>query len=89
VVAVGWTADFERNPIETKLIRANQWSKRVSCVTCKNSVKKVLERALFWTPRVLCISFAAFISLFSLDLFGGGYGFLKTAQALLLHLIPA
>ena len=44
--------------------------------------------ALFWTPRILCIVFALFLSLFSLDVFGEGYGFWETLLALLIHLVP-
>lgn len=43
---------------------------------------------LLWTPRVLTIAFAAFISIFALDVFGHGGGFWNTAIALLMHLIP-
>lgn len=43
---------------------------------------------LHWSPRVLCIIFAVFISLFALDAFDQGTSFLKTALALLIHLIP-
>ncbi len=46
------------------------------------------KRVLLWTPRILGIMFAAFISIFALDVFGEGYGFWKTVLALLLHLIP-
>ena len=41
-----------------------------------------------WTPRVLTILFAAFISLFALDVFQEGVGFWMTLGALLLHLVP-
>ena len=53
-------------------------------MTQKTSVK----RLLFWTPRILCLLFAAFLSVFALDVFGAGYGFWKTVLALLMHLIP-
>lgn len=43
---------------------------------------------LFWTPRILCLLFAAFLSVFALDVFDEGYGFWKTILALLVHLIP-
>lgn len=43
---------------------------------------------LFWSPRILCLLFAAFLSLFALDVFGQGYGFWKTALAFLIHEIP-
>ena len=46
------------------------------------------KRILFWTPRVLTILFAAFISMFALDVFGEAHGFWQTALALLMHLIP-
>jgi hypothetical protein len=46
------------------------------------------KRVLFWTPRLLCLLFAAFISLFALDVFDGSHGFWNTILALLIHLIP-
>lgn len=46
------------------------------------------KRMLFWSPRVLSILFAAFISLFALDVFNDGHGFWQTLLALLMHLIP-
>jgi hypothetical protein len=47
-----------------------------------------VKRILFWTPRALCLLFAAFVSLFALDVFGEGHGFLHTMFDLLMHLIP-
>jgi hypothetical protein len=52
-------------------------------------MKQPMKRILFWTPRVLGILFAAFISIFALDVFGEGYGVWKTILALLMHLIPS
>jgi DNA-binding CsgD family transcriptional regulator len=46
------------------------------------------KRVLFWTPRVLCILFAAFLSMFALDVFSEAYSFGETIIALLIHLIP-
>jgi hypothetical protein len=46
------------------------------------------KRLLFWTPRILCLLFAAFISMFALDVFGEHRGFWQTVLALLMHLIP-
>ncbi|MHC1769401.1 MAG: hypothetical protein AB9869_34810 [Verrucomicrobiia bacterium] len=46
------------------------------------------KRLLFWIPRILCLVFAAFISIFALDVFGEGLGFWRTSLALLMHLIP-
>jgi hypothetical protein len=37
---------------------------------------------------VLCILFAAFLSLFALDVFGEGYGFWEAVLAFLIHLAP-
>jgi hypothetical protein len=51
-------------------------------------MKTTTKRILFWTPRVLCLLFAAFISLFALDVFGENRGFWNTLLALLIHLIP-
>ncbi|MBD3271154.1 MAG: hypothetical protein GF384_01285 [Elusimicrobia bacterium] len=47
-----------------------------------------MTRILYWTPRVLGILFAAFISIFALDVFSEGYGFWETMLALFMHLIP-
>jgi len=52
------------------------------------SADRLIDRFLFWAPRVLCIFFAAFISLFALDVFTEGYAFWHTVFALLVHLIP-
>ena len=51
-------------------------------------MKKPVKRVVFWTPRVLCALFAAFVSLFALDVFGEGYGCWGTILALLMHLVP-
>ena len=49
---------------------------------------KTSEKVLHWAPRVLGIAFAAFISLFALDVFGAGVGFGEAILALLIHLVP-
>jgi len=41
-----------------------------------------------WTPRILGVLFAAFLSIFALDVFEEARGFWPTALALLMHLIP-
>ncbi|MGA7414311.1 MAG: hypothetical protein WBW33_27830 [Bryobacteraceae bacterium] len=46
------------------------------------------RRLLFWTPRSLSIAFAAFLSLFALDVFSEPHGFWDTALALIMHLVP-
>jgi hypothetical protein len=51
-------------------------------------MKVPIKRIAFWMPRVLSLCFAAFISLFALDVFDAGYGFWETIVALLIHLIP-
>jgi len=47
-----------------------------------------VDRLLYWLPRILAILFAAFVSLFALDIFGQGYTIWETIQGLLVHLIP-
>jgi hypothetical protein len=51
-------------------------------------MKTSTRRILYWTPRILCLLFAAFTSIFALDVFDGHHGFLETMLALLMHLIP-
>ncbi len=46
------------------------------------------RRILYWSPRILTILFAAFISIFALDVFDETEGFFPTALALLMHLTP-
>ncbi len=46
------------------------------------------RRTLFWAPRILTIIFAAFLSVFALDVFDESRGLAQTAAALLLHLTP-
>jgi lysylphosphatidylglycerol synthetase-like protein (DUF2156 family) len=47
-----------------------------------------VRKLLYWTPRVLALAFAAFISIFALDVFGEANGLWETVVALLMHLIP-
>ncbi len=51
-------------------------------------MNRSMKRWLYWTPRILCILFAAFLSLFALDVFGEGHSFWNTILALLIHLAP-
>lgn len=51
-------------------------------------MEEPLRRLLFWAPRILCLCFAAFISIFAVDVFGAQLGFWNTLLALLIHLIP-
>lgn len=51
-------------------------------------MKNAIRRFVVWTPRVLGLLFAAFISVFALDVFGAGYGFWEAVAALLIHLVP-
>lgn len=46
------------------------------------------RKTIFWTPRILTILFAAFLSLFALDVFQEGRGALETTLALAIHLVP-
>jgi hypothetical protein len=45
-------------------------------------------KILYWTPRVLTMLFAAFISIFALDVFEEHQTFWMTAVALFMHLLP-
>jgi hypothetical protein len=49
----------------------------------------LVRRLLFWTPRIATILFAAFFSLFALDVFGAGYGFWESLLAFVIHAGPA
>ncbi len=51
-------------------------------------MKRTTQCLLLWTPRILALLFAAFISLFALDVFDGQHGFWRTALAFVIHLIP-
>jgi len=43
---------------------------------------------VIWTARIMGIAFAAFISIFAMDVFSEGYGFWETLPALFIHLVP-
>lgn len=47
------------------------------------------RRFLHWTPRILAILFIAFLSLFSLDVFGVGYSSWETVVAFTMHNLPS
>ena len=53
----------------------------------KNKTRKV-GKFVYWTPRIVSIVFILFLMLFSLDVFGQGYGFWGTLLAFLIHNIP-
>lgn len=42
----------------------------------------------FWAPRLITIAFAAFLSVFALDVFGMPVGPAQKVMALFIHLIP-
>ena len=53
------------------------------------TMNQLAKRLLYWSPRVLGFLFAAFLSVFALDVFSEGYGAIETLLALVMHLIPA
>jgi hypothetical protein len=56
---------------------------------CYNkNMKKKVGKFVYWTPRVFSIVFIAFLALFSLDVFGNGYGFWETVLGFFMHNIP-
>ena len=50
---------------------------------------KKINQFIFWAPRTLAILFILFLSLFSLDIFDGNYGFWETILGLFMHNIPS
>ena len=51
-------------------------------------MKKKISKFIYWTPRLLSILFLLFLTMFSLDVFDGNYGFWGTILALFMHNIP-
>lgn len=51
-------------------------------------MQDTVRKVLLWTPRVIAFAFAAFLSVFALDVFGEGRGFVETLVELLMHLVP-
>lgn len=47
-----------------------------------------ISKKLYWAPRIISILFLLFLAMFSLDIFGNGYGLLETILALFIHNIP-
>lgn len=47
-----------------------------------------MKKLLVWLPRGLACLTAGFLLLFSLDVFGEGYGFWQTILAFVMHSIP-
>lgn len=52
-------------------------------------MQKNISKFVYWTPRILSIIFICFLTLFSLDIFGNGYGFWATVGGLFMHNIPS
>jgi len=50
--------------------------------------KRRVSKFVYWTPRILSIIFILFLAMFSLDVFGNGYGFWGTVLGLFMHNIP-
>jgi hypothetical protein len=51
-------------------------------------MRHTIEGLLHWAPRILGLLFAAFVSVFALDVFSERYTFWQTILALTMHLIP-
>jgi hypothetical protein len=52
-------------------------------------MEKKVNKFIYWAPRILSIIFILFLSLFSLDVFDGNYGFWGTVLGLIIHNIPS
>ncbi len=59
-----------------------------SLATRRSAMNRHVGGLLYWSPRILGILFAAFISIFALDVFSEHLPFGRTMLALALHLIP-
>lgn len=51
-------------------------------------MNETTKRMAYWAPRILGIAFAAFLSIFALDVFNTSGGFWQKVLALVRHLIP-
>lgn len=51
-------------------------------------MKKKINKFIYWTPRFISVLFILGTAMFSLDVFGGNYGFWGTILALFMHNIP-
>jgi membrane-bound ClpP family serine protease len=47
-----------------------------------------MKKFLYWAPRTLSILLAAFVSIFSFDVFDAGYSGWQLVLALFIHLLP-
>lgn len=52
------------------------------------AMRERTRKWLYWLPRVAVLLFAAFVSLFALDVFDAGYSGRELLVALFMHLIP-
>ena len=52
-------------------------------------MKKKVNKFIYWTPRILSFVFAAFLVIFSFDVFDGTSGFWQTAFAFFMHNLPS
>lgn len=52
-------------------------------------MKRMMGNRICLLARVLSLGFVAFLSLFALDVFEGGGGWIVMGSALLMHLMPA
>jgi hypothetical protein len=57
-------------------------------VIYNTNMENKVGKFTYWTPRILSIIFIAFLTLFSLDVFGNGYSFRETLIGLFMHNIP-
>ena len=49
---------------------------------------KNINKFIYWIPRIISILFILFLTMFSLDVFDGNYGFWGTIVGLFMHNIP-
>lgn len=51
-------------------------------------MNKTSKGVVYWTPRILCIAFAAFLSIFAMDVFSMPVDLWHKSVALVMHLVP-
>lgn len=62
---------------------------KINKITFKfKAMKTKMQKVILWSPRIICMIFAAFISIFSFDVFEMNAGFWQKVLGFLMHNIP-
>jgi hypothetical protein len=79
-IAVNHSAEYDVSETD-----GNVLIRRIGELNMNPRIKSII----YWAPRVLTIFLAAFLMVFSLDVFDGQKSFWQTALALLMHNLPS